>query len=310
MDIKFFIALILICLPSFSWLLLKQVHSPWWLENISSTPFIILIFYLFLMLVLSSFISFQQCLAYFIINFILLVCLNGMFSFNKKTCYEPINFFQFNMKYTEEERHLTELIDYLIAEQYHLITLQGVSQQSKQQIIERLSPFYPHFIRGESDHQQAHSDQLLFSHYAFKDIKYIKSGQSSFLITSQWQLPASEINLLSSHPPSPRNEKLWQTRNRTLYQLKNALNHPAENTSLVIGDLNLSKHSSRINILKQGMNTKFINSWPNTHYTTSLFGLAIDHLWVSNPAEVCNRQRVDKFNWSDHYAIKTQVGFK
>jgi hypothetical protein len=31
---------------------------------------------------------------------------------------------------------------------------------------------------------------------------------------------------------------------------------------LAIGDLNLSKHSSRIKMLMQGMNTEFVNSWP------------------------------------------------
>ena len=57
------------------------------------------------------------------------------------------------------------------------------------------------------------------------------------------------------------------------------------------------------------MNTEFVNSWPNKRYILSFFALAIDHLWVSKPASICARQRINKFTWSDHYAIKTQVDF-
>ena len=177
--------------------------------------------------------------------------LNNTATVNNKACNEPITFFQFNTKYIEKEYELTELIEHLVAGQYHLITLQGVSQRSRQQIIEKLSPYYPHFIRGESRQQHAYSDQLLFSRYAFSHIKYYKSDGSSFLISSQWQLPFSEINLLTLHPPSPRNEKLWQTRNQTLYQLKYALKDSPTKNVLVIGDLNISKNSENFTWMKE-----------------------------------------------------------
>jgi len=331
MEIRHFIPLIpmfvLVLMPSLIWLLLKQVHSPWWLENVLSTPFVLLIVYCVLMLGLISFVSYSQCLGYFLINFVLAILLNNVAYLNNtgslnnndnvdkakilssQTCIEPISFFQFNIKYTEIENQLNELIEHLIAGKYHLIALQGVSQQSKQQIVERLSPYYPYFIRGESEDQHVVSDQLLFSQYAFANIKYYERGGSSFLISSQWQLPFSEIDLFTLHPPSPRNEKLWQVRNKTLYQLKHALRASTVKSSLVIGDFNLSKHSNRINVLRLGMNTEFINSWPKKNYISPFLGLAIDQLWVSKPATICVRQRINNFNWSDHYAIETQVDF-
>ena len=335
-------------MPSIIWLLLKQIHSPWWLENVLSTPFIIVVLYSVLMLALLYFISYPQCVGYFLINLLLAIILNNSgdlnnivtikdtATLNNSICIEPVTFFQFNIKYTEQQDQLNELITYLIAGQYHLITLQGVSQQSKLQLIQRLSPYYPYFVRGESDVQHVYSDQLIFSQYAFSDIKYYKSGDSAFFISSQWQLPFNEIKLHTLHPPSPRNEKLWQTRNKTLYQLKNALYYspvnsyspiksdsPVKehaisnaiktkrliNSSLVIGDLNLSKHSSRIQLLIQGMNTEFVNSWPKKGYVYPLFGLAIDHFWVSKPATICARQRLNQFSWSDHYAVITHVNF-
>jgi len=313
-------------MPSLIWLLLKKVRSPWWLENTLSTPFVILVISSGLMLSLIYFISYLDCLGYFFINFILAIFLNNtgtfnnLVTFNNKACIDPVTFFQFNMKYTEGEHELNELIAHLIAGQYHLITLQGVSQRSKQQIVEKLIPYYPYFIRGESHHQQVYSDQLLFSRYAFSNIKYYKNGYGFSLISSQWQLPFNEINLHTLHPPSPRNEELWQSRNKALYQSKNAVKtsekarfpvtHSSVKNSLVIGDLNLSKHSNRIKLLTQGMNTIFVNSWPNKRYISTYLGLAIDHFWVSKTANICSRQRIETFSWSDHYAIKTQVDFK
>ncbi|WP_156115817.1 endonuclease/exonuclease/phosphatase family protein [Colwellia psychrerythraea] len=359
-------AVILIFMPSLIWLLLRQVQSPWWLENILSTPFVLLVIYSILILVLSYFAlnlhSFSYCLSYYLsgmlINFILATFLNNavsinnplafknLFTFknsvtlNSKTCNDSVIFFQFNIKYTEKEHELNELVAHLIAKQYHLITLQGVSQQTKRRLVEKLSPHFPYFITGENSLQQVYSDQLLFSRYGFANIKYYKKGHSAFLISSQWQLPNNITNLHSLHPPSPRNESLWKIRNTTLYQLKNALkksrsraafvkgeavnnslanealvisslvNSSLATGSLVIGDLNLSKHSSRLVNLTQGMNTEFVNSWPNKRYVASFFGLAIDHFWVSKPAVICARVRINAFNWSDHYAVKTQVDFK
>lgn len=320
MEMRLFIALILMFMPSCIWLLLREVFSPWWLENIISTPFIILVIYSVLFLTLSYFFPYLQSLSYCLsgalINCIFVILINNThnvnntYSLNREECIDPVNFFQFNIKYTEKEHELNELVEHLIVKKYHLITLQGVSQHIKTRLVEQLNSHYPYFITGENNHQLVHSDQLLFSRYAFSDIKYIKSGHSAFLITSQWQLPFAEISLHSLHPPSPRNEKLWQTRNKTLYQLKASLNDSLANSALVIGDLNLSKHSSRLRVLKQGMNTDFVNSWPNKRYISSLLGLAIDHFWVSEPAIVCSRQRINQFSWSDHYAVKTQVNFK
>jgi endonuclease/exonuclease/phosphatase (EEP) superfamily protein YafD len=202
-----------------------------------------------------------------------------------------------------------------VAGKYHLITLQGVSEQSKQRIIEKLNPYYPYFIRSENSRQQVYSDQLLFSLYAFSKIRYYRYNDISYLVSSQWQSPFGDINLYTLHPPSPRNEKLWQIRNKTLYQLKYAIESLSQKSSsmkssIVIGDLNISKNSSRIKLLTQGMNTEFVNSWPKIGYVLPYFGLAIDHFFVSKAATICNRQRINQFSWSDHYAIKTRVYFK
>jgi len=272
------------------------------------------------MLILISFLSIGQCFSYLLVNFIFALCLNNLYQHKKSACVDVINIFQFNIKYQENEAALSSLVEHLISERYHLIALQGVSQRSKQQLVQELTPYFPSFISGTNAAKDVTSDQLLFSRYAFSNINYVENGQHSFLISSVWKLPFEEINLYSLHPPSPRNEQLWQTRNKTLYQLKHALNDLSINKSadkkasvtksLVIGDVNLSKHSKRMNRLKEGMISYSVNSWPNKPYIPMLFGLAIDQLWISNSASICARERITQFTWSDHYAIKTQLNFK
>jgi hypothetical protein len=299
---------------------MKQLHSPWWLENIASTPFSLLAICLVFMLIFVSFLSIQQSIICFCINLLLALYFNNSIMLDNDSCAESISIFQFNIKYQEDDKALTSLIEHLINEKYHLVALQGVSQRSKSQLIQRLSPYFPNFISGGNAEQDVISDQLLFSRYAFANTRYVKEGQHAFLITSQWQLPFNDINLYSLHPPSPRNEHLWQTRNKTLYQLRHALNDllivkssvkdVSAKQALVIGDLNLSKHSLRMNVLKEGMNNRSVNSWPNKPYIPKLFGLAIDQLWVTNSVSICKRERIEQFTWSDHYAIKTLINLK
>ncbi|MCP4988442.1 MAG: endonuclease/exonuclease/phosphatase family protein [Colwellia sp.] len=319
MEIRLVITSALIVLPSLIWLLMNQAQSPWWLENISASPFIILPIFCVLILILVTFISIGQSFSLFVVNFIIAVCINNATNLHDKPCIDSIRIFQFNTKFQTNEAQLTLLAEHLISEKYHLIALQGVSQRAKKQLIKKLNPYFPHFISGGRANKPVFSDQLLFSRYAFTNVHYIKSGESAYLINSQWQLPFIQIDLHSLHPPSPRSELLWGTRNKVLYQLKQSLNEAEEGallepngllkSSLVIGDLNLSKHSNRIKHLKGEMKSKFVNSWPQKPFIPMLLGLAIDQLWVSKSANICSRERISHLTWSDHYAIKTQLNF-
>jgi len=295
-------------LPSVAWQLMKQVHSPWWIENTFSSPFIIIPIAVVLIIVLFRLLTWRVCLGMCVVNVVFAFALNNPLSSSAKDCDNPITFFQFNMKFTEDKAQLTQLIEHVKVKDYHLIALQGVSVKVKDFLVNELSPNFPYFVNSDSKHH-VHSDQLLFSRYAFEQVDYFKHQYSAYLITSQWQLPAGEVKLLTMHPPSPRSESLWKIRNKTLYQLAYVLEQSPLASALVIGDLNISHHSTRIKSLVAGMDTVFVNSWPKTPFTSASMGLTIDHLWVSNPAKVCQRERVDLFRWSDHYAVQSQVSF-
>jgi len=310
MEARLVIPLVLVITPSVTWVLLKQLYSPWWLENISSTPLVILLLYLILMVALLPYLSYIHCITYFAANVTIVIALNNIPLQSAELRAETYRLFQFNMKYRDTKQELDELLEYLNDEEYHLIALQGVSQQAKQHIIEKLSPNYPNFITGESREVDVYSDQLVFSPFSFSGIKYYKTDHSALLISSTWHLGEEAVDLYTLHPPSPRNEKLWLKRNKVLYQLKQALNYAKqeaqpERGAIIIGDLNLSKHSSRLTGIFTDMDTRPVNSWPNFIFIPSFLALAIDHVWVSKGVSICARERVGQYAWSDHYPIKT-----
>ncbi|NQY89794.1 MAG: hypothetical protein HRT51_19045 [Colwellia sp.] len=53
----------------------------------------------------------------------------------------------------------------------------------------------------------------------------------------------------------------------------------------------------------------YVNSWQNIQFIPALFGIAIDHLWVSSQHTVFFRNRISQFTWSDHYSIQTHISF-
>ena len=322
---------ILIISPCIIWLTLLNISTPWWLENLLSTPLIIVLIALILLVIVIKYVSSIQFFVHLIANLCIAIIINNVQFFdenphikvsakNESGCNNSKNFFQFNMKFNNNEKDIDKLVDYLIKDDFELITLQGVPQQEKGTLIKKLQSAYPYHIRGEKHKENIITDQLIFSRHSFKNITYHIIDDTSPLISSDWLVPVTSnrdnvklktINLYTLHPPSPRNKKLWETRNTVLNKLnqdlmKKKLN-TLENTTIVIGDLNLPKNTERIRYIDNLMHTIHINSWPNYKYLSTVFGIAIDHFWISKTAHICSRDRIDRFNGSDHYAIKTKI---
>jgi len=294
-------------LPSMIWFYFTRLYSPWWLENLFSTPLILIVILILLLLIFSVFIPIQKMILCGVFNILAVILINNSFMKETSVCSNPIAFFQFNIKYNEE--NLKDLADYLISKPYQLIAIQEISPKAKSKLIAVLAPYFPYFINGIDTKNKFNNDQLILSVHPFTNVKYYTNQQSSFITKSHWQHPSRKVNLLTLHPPSPRNKALWERRNKTLYQLKYALTTSALDFSIVIGDLNLSQHSIRLEDLMKGMDTSFVNSWPNKDYLPIFLGLSIDHFWLSDEARICERKHIKKLDWSDHYAIKTTIDF-
>lgn len=308
------LTLLLLILPSMIWLLLKSFHSPWWLENIFSTPYVIPVVALLMIICFSRVMILSVACVVLLMNSALAFYLDNMSLDNtshlnttNKSCTATMPIFQFNLKYNEKPHDLASLVLYLKSQPYQLISLQGVSLSTKNMLVDELSPYFPYFINTNSMKPYAHSDQLLFSLYAFKNTKHYKHGQSTFLISSLWQTPNIDIQLYALHPPSPRSESLWKIRNKTLYQLAHELEKNSKANAVVIGDLNISAHSARLESLTHNMSIVPVNSWPKIEFLPAFIGVAIDQLWLSSEHDICQRARVTGFDWSDHYPIATQI---
>ena len=324
------IHIIVVLLPWLTWLALIKMTIPWWLENIISTPYIVILVVIIAFLCINKSPSKIRFISYVTVNLLLATIINNyqmgntnIYSLKRGkiilNCNNNIAIFQFNMKYNDNIEDNNQLINYLIKEEYDLITLQGVHQQEKKLIINRLKGSYPFYIIGENENKSSVTDQLIFSRYPLKDVTYHKIIDGHPFISSEWIIPnkhtstgANAILLYTLHPPSPRSKRLWEIRNSALNQLiesfiKDHKNGPLNSKAIVIGDLNIPKTSNRTSYLEELMHTKHINSWPNNDYLSIIFGLAIDHLWISKSAYICSRERIDSFNGSDHYAIKSKI---
>jgi len=290
--------------PILMWYLLVQVYSPWWLENLVASPLIIVPLYFispFIICLTSS----KKMFAGLLLNSCVVIACNGNLYENETGCLEGDRVFQFNMKY--DELNLNLLAKFLIKQNYDFVALHEVSPKARKSLLYELNPYYPYFISGINQQLSIETDQLILSTHPLRNTRYQIHEDSSYFISTQWKLADNLVWVLVLHPPSPRTERLWLKRNQTLYQLQRMIHQSKEDKILVIGDLNISNHSARLESIMKNLTSRHLNSWPNHSLIPQLFGYSLDQLWLSKPGSVCSKNTVKQLNYSDHYAIETKI---
>ncbi len=296
--------------PSILWLIRPNIYSPWYVENLLGSPTVIFLVYLITLIVLLKWLSAKIILSALLINMtITTYVLFKEYIPQSPTskCSNALSIFQLNNKY--DEKNIKKLSSYLSSNSYDLVSLQEITPNSRKQLINQLSPTYPYFVTGIAADFSMTTDQLVLSKYQFSHIKYFGQKPASFLIEMQWQIDEELIHVFTLHPPSPRTEILWKTRNQTFYQLLSQIKLSSNKKILVVGDFNLSSFSPRIELLKMVPITKYVGSWPNYFYIPSFFSLAIDHVFTSPSLNICSRKIIKAIDYSDHYPIFTKVTF-
>jgi len=296
-----------IIFPAVLWLLIPQVYSPWYVENLLASPLIFLLGYFSLLALVARYIKIQVVLISFVVNFLIvtIISLKNVSRNDSNHCNNPITIFQFNNSY--DDKYIARLSNFLTESQYDLVVLQEISPLSREALIDSLSPFYPYFVSGISPTRHLTTDQLILSKYRFTDTRYHQQGLTSHVIQMQWHVQHKPIHLFTLHPPSPRTQELWKKRNLSLYQLMNQVKLLGNETVLLVGDFNLSSYSARMEPFNKGLSGDFIGSWPNFTPFPAYFTLAIDHVFVSPSVQTCSRERIENFNYSDHYPILTKI---
>ena len=125
---------------------------------------------------------------------------------------------------------------------------------------------------------------------------------------------ASPLRLFVMHPPSPRNNNLWQKRNQMLQYLSFLLEQPSQiKHSLVIADFNTPPWSSNFpnitNMAACSDYTGHYTSWQGTSSTILpdwLTGIAIDNCLLSNSLTV-TKFTTSKVAGSDHKLLRYKV---
>jgi endonuclease/exonuclease/phosphatase (EEP) superfamily protein YafD len=297
----------ILVLPAVLWLFIAPIYSPWYLENLLSSPLVIILTFFTLTLIFIRYINIKNVLIYFIASaFIIVICsLRNIGKNDSSRCNNPIKVFQFNINY--DDKFINRLSRFLNDSQYDLVVLQEISPLTRIALIKNLSPFYPYFVTGVSHSKHLETDQLILSRYRFTDTQYHLQLSTSHLIQMKWHANHKLINLFTLHPPSPRTHDLWKKRNLTFYQLLNQVKTLENEKVLLIGDFNLSSYSSRIEQFTRVLSGSFIGSWPNSANFPAYFTLAIDHIFVDPSTKICSRERIDNFNYSDHYPILNKI---
>ncbi|MCE7616386.1 endonuclease/exonuclease/phosphatase family protein [Vibrio fluvialis] len=278
----------------------------WWGENLAAYPPLFILPFVILLLVglyQKAWLAVFACI--FFIAYLVLAAPHDSAVVNRE-CHRPVRIFQYNMLFSNQ--HVDQLIAYLSKEQPDLVVLQEVTVNHFEQL-QSLDERYPYRFGGQPkvglpSHQLIFSQQHLYGMHA-----YYYEGYHNF-IRGIWQLDANHpVSLLIAHPPSPRNNKLWQRRNALIQALEYQTTQSPTEDILVIGDMNLSGQSARFHTLFRQMQTVPIASWPN-HPKFALpawLKISIDHLWLNSELSICKRETVQELNGSDHNAIMTYV---
>jgi len=293
--------------PCLSWLFIPAIYSPWYLENLLSSPLVMLLGFLAITIIFMRYLKMKIVILSFIVNaFVIgLSCYKNMANNMPEHCSKPIKIFQFNTMY--DNLNTQELTIYLKKQKYDLVVLQEIAPMIRKELIKGLSPIYTNFITGISQTNHITTDQLIFSQHQFTHKKYHLQNSASHLIQSQWHIDKIPLHLFTIHSPSPRSHILWKSRNLSFYQLMAQIKLLNNKKVILVGDFNLSSHSSRIEQFTKVVSGKYIGSWPNLGYVPTYFTLAIDHLFVSDSIKLCSRERILGFDYSDHYPIATNI---
>ena len=137
--------LYILMIPAVLWLLIPQVYSPWYMENLLASPLVVLLVYFSLLAIFVRYIRIKVVLLSFIVNSFI-VTISALYNVSRNDtshCNNPIKIFQFNNNY--DDTHIPQLSDFLTATQYDLVVLQEISPFTREALINSLSPFYPYF---------------------------------------------------------------------------------------------------------------------------------------------------------------------
>lgn len=299
-------------IPSFVFLWAGQFRSIWWIENLTGIPLILIGYYALLSVIFLFFAQYRFIVCNIGLAFIWFLSIPVATYERGESCIKPVSILQYNLRY--ENPDLSAFIEYIRTQPVDLVVLQEVSPGHGEQF-RVLDNVYP-FQYGGLANIGYPSGQMVLSKNRLYGMSVHSSVYGHKLIRGIWQ-PIAELDiaLYVGHPPSPRTESLWLARNATMDALEDLVSSSPLDTTLVVGDFNLSSESHRFKRMLVEFERQPVGSWP-----VELAGvqfpkfsmIGIDHLWLKSDSKakygICHRRALPEFRGSDHSPILTVIG--
>lgn len=291
----------------------------WWLDNLLNLQIQLSVIALLLMLI--NLIYIRQLTRIYSLLYVVVITTNLIplylttplqITINKDN--QRFTIAQLNVSYNNPNLQL--LLPILGDSHFDLLVLQEVSDKQHHNI-KQLTRYYPYSF-GLSSREATPSGLAIFSRWLITekhlhDFDY-KSGQLLEIII---QAPGSivPIQVYALHPSSPRNEKLWKRRNKTLVTTAEQVTRSPFINKIIIGDFNSSPWSSAFKNFQKSTQLKntangfgYIPSWS---YSTKpllsiLSSVYIDHNLVSRSFDVVNKHS-RYIQGSDHQLLITEL---
>ena len=233
---------------------------------------------------------------------------------HEKTTPKHLNIAQLNLNYDNPNlEHLTSTLTNI---NFDLLVLQEVSDD-KHQKLQKLKNHYPYSF-GLTPPQSTPAGMAIFSRWPISEQRIHQLGYKSGVVIEliiQHPITHLPLQVFTLHPGSPRNERLWEFRNKTLQHLTQLVSHSPLSHIIVVGDFNSSPWTpsfktllttSQLNNSAQGFG--YIPSWSYSKRTpfSLVTSVYIDHLLFSDTLSLVDK-RYQSIQGSDHRLLLTQL---
>ncbi|MCL9776624.1 endonuclease/exonuclease/phosphatase family protein [Vibrio methylphosphonaticus] len=303
--------IVVITLPTMLGLCAYYLTNQWALENAAAFIIILPVFYLAVAFALLVFKRRNKASVCVLLMLAWLIPVSPMGFTSTHVCSgQEISVLQYNVYY--DNHQLDSFIQYVRKTTPAILILQEVSPTHGEQLKE-LTALYPYQYGGQRRVGYP-SGQMILSQNPLYGRNVVASRSGHRILKVIWRATEDkDIYLIAAHPPSPRTKQLWIERNEVINDVMMEAQRSPLDTTLVVGDFNLSSTTARFAALMPGFQTQPIASWPSFIKRWLLpFQpvVAIDHLWVKGPSintQICQRQAITQIGGSDHVAIRTDL---
>ncbi|WP_143015589.1 hypothetical protein [Vibrio xiamenensis] len=301
-----------IALPIIAWGGLQLYHEVWWVENLSSSPFVFLGYFALLAILMFA--------LHYWAHFVVAVGVAAVYLMMAEPdqnrvlahCATPISFGQFTLT----NNPLTQAqLKQLLAAQLDMLVIQNISSQQDLESLQSLLVQYPY--RYHSTPKSTGNSQWIMSRFMLSNVSEFPIGYGYQAVKFTWHpIPQKQISVITAQLPYPFDDASWNLRNALLRGVESQVFIDEQDESLVIGNFSISATNSRFARLFPGFETAPVASWP-THLgrlpLPYFMMLSLDHVWLKSlqsGRRICMRSSQPLFADQLHRLVKTVIGFQ